>query len=922
MKQDITQSTGYIFNHTIEKSINTYLIEWQGLFTKAINSSDSEDSSISIQALNEAMELPCKVPFFKSWDWLVSCLPAMQISNNTLKYIDKVPSHGIDDEYNLFMGHIYLFYQIPNEALGYYNAVSKNYNSPSLSFYKAMAHKLAEEYEEAISHLTKYIKERPTHAYAYYERGLCNYELKYYSQAEYDLSTASMFEPNYFEYQYGIGLILNMQGEYDKALSHINHSINIANSAETQVQKGVALGNLKKYDQAVTAISMALHSDPSVKGAHLERAKQFISLGYYEKALADLDVAINQTKKSRMDLVYFHRGRALEALDRSELGLEAYTKSLELTLNSNLRPTIFQNRGNCWLSLKDNDKAKADYNRSIELNPDNADAYYNRALANTNLNLIEEAIEDFSTSLNMLPDDPLALRLRAELKAKTEDFEGAYNDLETALLYDSNSYLIYETLGDVHALKNNIPAAIEAFNKAVSLKPRIARIYFKRAQQKEKAKNIHGSMMDLTQALQLDSTYEEAKELMRSITSKNQQAASVFTQNTAATNTVEPEPDNDAFYFKRALTHSKANKTLEALEDLNKAIELSPNNSRYYTQRGVEWMKLKDYTRGIQDFNKANELTDRDVLAIYNRAVCYYYLGEYENSIADYTTIIESHTPNAPTYANRGRAYAAIGENDKAVADFEKCIGFNPKSPYGYLERGNYYMRTGQNEEALKDLNMLIKLQPTNATFYNSRGQVNDKLNRTKEAIADFEKTSKLDPQSTYPYINMGNLYRKLNQPTEALAAYNKAISLNPKEPLTFSNMGLIYYDMALYDEAMKCFDKAIANDPEHVNAYYFKSLVYIQNEDTYDEALEELEQTLILAPNHQDALEQVGAIMLHKEEYKKSKEALDHLLNINTQRARAYFLRSKVHSALQLQEASIEDAIKAHSLDPDNFPL
>ena len=61
-----------------------------------------------------------------------------------------------------------------------------------------------------------------------------------------------------------------------------------------------------------------------------------------------------------------------------------------------------------------------DYDEAIRLNPDHASAYYNRGIANTHLNRMEEARRDFETAISLARnagDEALANDAEGALKA-------------------------------------------------------------------------------------------------------------------------------------------------------------------------------------------------------------------------------------------------------------------------------------------------------------------------------------------------------------------------------------------------------------------------------------------------------------------------------------------------------------------------
>ena len=81
----------------------------------------------------------------------------------------------------------------------------------------------------------------------------------------------------------------------------------------------------------------------------------------------------------------------------------------------------------------DNDWAIANFTRSLELDPKQADAYYGRGSARQSARDFRGAIADFDKTLEMEPKKVDALRFRAEAKTKIYDYSGAIADATQGL---------------------------------------------------------------------------------------------------------------------------------------------------------------------------------------------------------------------------------------------------------------------------------------------------------------------------------------------------------------------------------------------------------------------------------------------------------------------------------------------------------
>jgi len=84
----------------------------------------------------------------------------------------------------------------------------------------------------------------------------------------------------------------------------------------------------------------------------------------------------------------------LNAIDLNQK-IEYYDKSIELDPNY---WNAFYNKGNLLLELNKNEEAIVCYNKVIELKQSNSDVYYNKANALKNLNKFQDAIECYNTA--------------------------------------------------------------------------------------------------------------------------------------------------------------------------------------------------------------------------------------------------------------------------------------------------------------------------------------------------------------------------------------------------------------------------------------------------------------------------------------------------------------------------------------------
>ncbi|NRB08106.1 MAG: tetratricopeptide repeat protein [Richelia sp.] len=97
-----------------------------------------------------------------------------------------------------------------------------------------------------------------------------------------------------------------------------------------------------------------------------------------------------------------------------------------------LNPAVWSNRGNVRVSQNKLQAAMADYNKAIELAPNETDPYLNRGTALEGLGKWDEAIADYNHVLELDPQDAMAYNNRGNAKTGLGQWDNAIVDYQKA----------------------------------------------------------------------------------------------------------------------------------------------------------------------------------------------------------------------------------------------------------------------------------------------------------------------------------------------------------------------------------------------------------------------------------------------------------------------------------------------------------
>jgi tetratricopeptide (TPR) repeat protein len=87
-----------------------------------------------------------------------------------------------------------------------------------------------------------------------------------------------------------------------------------------------------------------------------------------------------------------------------------------------------------------------DFTRVIKIDPDNADAYSERALTYTRKKDYNRAITDFSRAIQIDPDNRLFYKHRGDVYMEKKDYNRAIEDYEASLRIDSSDIDIQRSI--------------------------------------------------------------------------------------------------------------------------------------------------------------------------------------------------------------------------------------------------------------------------------------------------------------------------------------------------------------------------------------------------------------------------------------------------------------------------------------------
>ncbi len=144
--------------------------------------------------------------------------------------------------------------------------------------------------------------------------------------------------------------------------------------------------------------------------------------------------------------------------------LLAASKNLSANL---LSADEYRIRGNSYYQAAQYDDAVADYSRSLDLRPDDADTLMNRGVTLRNLERYDDSLADYNHALELRPDDATTLMNRGVTLRHLERYDGSLADYNHALeLRPGHANTLYNR-ACVYSLWNKADQAVADLGRAI-----------------------------------------------------------------------------------------------------------------------------------------------------------------------------------------------------------------------------------------------------------------------------------------------------------------------------------------------------------------------------------------------------------------------------------------------------------------------
>lgn len=387
------------------------------------------------------------------------------------------------------------------------------------------------------------------------------------------------------------------------------------------------------------------------------------------------------------------------------------------------------------------EESRISFSKAIEIYPEYALAYAERAMCNKHLGSLDAAEIDFEKAIEYYPNFPTALNEQGRLYMEKKDGNNALKSFRNAIEADNKYIWAYNNAGRACKMLGNVDSALYYYNYALYLSPNYSSVIYNRAYLYYGMDSLVLAINDFTKYLELDEDFEVT--------------------------------------IERGNAYLKNNQKDKALEDFKKAVKMEKEEGYPLARLADFYLNEDEFKKAIKYFNKAIKREPDYAQAIYHRGIAYFHLDNKEKALKDYNQAIQLKPDYYYCYVDRGRLHLLSNNIDAAIQDIRKALEIKDFLAYPYFLLGDCYISNKDYRHALPYYKKAIQINPkyTFAIFRKSYC-----LSKTKDyegAVAGYTSYISLDSTNASAYGNLGWAYYCTDDYENCILFSEKAVQLD-----------------------------------------------------------------------------------------------------------------------------------------------
>ncbi len=626
---------------------------------------------------------------------------------------------------------------------------------------------------------------------------------------------------------------------FDDALSVVEEVLTLHQEHKNGLKLKIQLlKELKRYSEAEEIADKLIEIYPTDKTAkkllleiqslgeehikieRIERGDNLVEEEKYEDAILLYEKVLDKDPDDVDTLV--KAGKANRKISRFTRAIEYFKRALSINpdykdLNRELTETEEEERiqiinnheikSEKLIAEGKHRKAISEYDRILEIDPDNTEIMYRKAKLLLETDKMEEAL--------------IVLKELYSIDSKYKDVRELVDHTKNVLIDQ------YISTGNEFIEKDKYNQALKQFDNALRIDSKHsgallqkARVYIK----KDKPRFAHKSFDTLLRVDKNHRTglFEKAMLLMS-----------------------EDKYEDAIKLFKRAVS---AHPDFHNAKDQLGRAELAA--AKRCTNNGNMYFRRKEYQKAIKAYDCTLKYEPDNKFVWNNKGLALKNLNKIEEGIKCYRKAIDIDLNFKNAWNNLGIAFVDKNKSLTALEYYKKALVIDPEYKQAWNYMGLAYHDLKRYKEAIDCFKKACEIDPEYKNPWANQGNSLGEIDKHKEAIICYDKALAIDDKYLNAISGKGHILIEMKKYLEAREYTERALEIDTSYTAAKQGQARILVELGEYQKAINIFDELLNDNSEYTNGWLYKGIA-LMNLDQDKEALRCLEKARELEPKN-----------------------------------------------------------------------
>jgi tetratricopeptide (TPR) repeat protein len=704
------------------------------------------------------------------------------------------------------------------------------------------------------------------------------------------------------------------------------------------VEKGEVYLKDEKFQEASLEFRNAIQIDEKLASAHWGLARAYEGLQRFQETFEELRKTTDLDKDNLDARVKLGNYYIAAAKGQPELVAEAERMAKEILQKDSNHVEGHILMGSVLYARDEREKAFAEINHAIELDPKRVESYlslarfyivindktkaeetFQRAIAVNNnsglahteygkylvqLNRQAEAEAQLSKAVEVEPTNRASRFILASFYLVNKQLDKAELSYKALAELDKDKPEGRAVLADFYSSINRLDEAVSIYQEIVAKSPDFSQGHYRLGEIMLMRGDTQGAMAQADEVLKKDQKDRQALLLRARVRAQTGESNDLQAAVEDLKEVLVQEPNSRAgLYFM-----AQANFNLGNIDQARAfAGDLERNYPDYLPAKlmQVQINLAQGDAKGAQRLSSEliarlnqtapDRLSSPQMLAeirakVYlSRGSAQLDLGNAAGARQDFMMARDAAPRDTFPYISLAGVALAENKMDEAAGFYENALSIDGTNFNALSGLIRLYARKDELSKAHARIDQVLSAYPANASLHYLKAQAYGFERNSAQAEAELRKTLDLDPNYIAAYSSLGALFINTNQQDRAIAEYQKIVERRPDNATAYTLIGMLDDSRQNYDAAADSYRKALGKDQNAVIAANNLAWLYAVNgKGNLDEAVRLAQGVVQKNPNVPGFVDTLGWIYYKKGLYGAAVEQLRKAVDLDERATKA----------------------------------